>query len=150
MKKSLVVILIIVLSLVFEVILIGCSKQPVTVSPIISPSSILIRPTPSIWQNVTIFTDPKVTLLTQVNQPFALEFSYRPGLTRLSWKCSDPGAFSEIADKGSNQSTFPPTGIQTIDLLFKANKAGTFQVTIFTEGKTGIEQSETFNIIVNP
>jgi hypothetical protein len=105
---------------------------------------------PLLWQNVSIYSDPQVSIITQVNQTFILQYSLRSIPYAAREQISDPDAFL-LLDALSVQQTPSTPNVYTTRRLFKAVKAGSFQISYYNLGTGGdISSKQTFNIIVNP
>jgi hypothetical protein len=144
MKIKLLLILIVCLAML--VIIPGCSKtSTLTTTTTTTPSS---EQNPGPWPGVPVYQDSNTPIKTQVNQTFSIVLP-PAALFGWGWQNSDLSAFTLLETK-----TVPGSGNETNPygpnaFLFKALQSGTFQIVLYVASKPP-QQTESFNIIVNP
>lgn len=100
------------------------------------------------WPGVPVFRDSTSPIITRVNETFSIIVPPAP-LFGWGWQNSDLSAFTLLESKtvpgtGGEPNTFGPNAF-----LFKAVKAGTFQITLYVASKPP-QQLQSFDVVVKP
>jgi hypothetical protein len=144
MKMKLLTVLIVCVAAL--VIITGCSITPTPTST--STTTSTAAQSPELWPGVSVYRDLNSPIKTRVNGTFSIVLPPTP-LFGWGWQNQDSTAFSLLETKtvpGSDNESNPygPNAF-----LFKALKAGTFQITLYVPSKPP-QHLESFDIVVNP
>jgi predicted secreted protein len=128
------------------VALVGCSPAPTSTPTLTTTTTVMQNPGP--WPGVSVYRDSNSPIEVRINESFSIVLPPAP-LFGWGWQNQDSSAFSLVETKmvsgsSNDTNTFGPNAF-----LFKALKAGTFQIVLYVPSKPP-QQSESFNIVVNP
>ena len=140
------IISILMVCVVMLVAIVGCSQAP-TSTPILTTTPTVVQNSDP-WPGVSVYRDSNSPIKIGVNVTFSIVLPPAP-LYGWGWQNQDLSAFSLLETKtvpgsGNDTNTFALNAF-----LFKALKNGTFQITLYVPSKPP-QQSESFNIVVNP
>jgi hypothetical protein len=100
------------------------------------------------WPGVPVYRDSDRPITTRVNESFSIMLPPAP-LFGWGWQNQDSSAFSLLETKTVPGSGNEPNPYGPDAFLFKAVKAGTFQIILYVPSKPP-QQLASFDIVVNP
>jgi hypothetical protein len=124
----------------------GCSVTPASSPAATATPTELQNPGP--WPGVPVYTDSKRPIKTRVNETFSIVLPPAP-LFGWGWQKEDLSSFSLVETKSVPGPGNEPDPYGPDAFLFKALKAGTFQITLYVPSKPP-QQLESFEIVVSP
>jgi hypothetical protein len=144
MQVNLLSVLLFCLAALFA--LAGCSAaQPSTVP---STATSITATSPDPWPGVPVYRNSQSSIKTRVNATFSIVLPPAP-LFGWGWQNADLSAFNLLETKTVPGPANEPDPYGPDAFLFKALKAGTYQIILYVPSKPP-QQLEKFEVVVEP